>query len=70
MGLGIGTNNFAELLALNLLLQIAGEKGIHNLQIFGDSKNVINWTLKQQSSHNFFFFAVIIRGNLQIIRHS
>jgi hypothetical protein len=54
MGLGPGTNNYVELLALKLLLQFVGEKGVQNLQIFGDSKNVINWTRKQQSCHNIF----------------
>jgi hypothetical protein len=32
MGLGTGTNNLVELLALKLLLQFAGEKGVQNLK--------------------------------------
>jgi ribonuclease HI len=51
-GLGPGTNNFAELMALKLLLTFAGEKGISNLQIFGDSMVIINWIRKSQKCHN------------------
>jgi ribonuclease HI len=59
MGLGTGTNNLAELLALKLLLQFAGEKGVQNLQIFGDSKIVINWASKQQSCHNILLHPIL-----------
>ena len=48
MGLGEGTNNFAELLSLKLLLQFALEKGCKHLQIFGDSLIIINWVNKVQ----------------------
>ena len=41
-GLGLGTNNFAELLALKLLIILALKQGVHTLQIFGDSQLVIN----------------------------
>ena len=43
MGLGGGTNNFAELMSLKLLLNFALEKGCNDLNILGDSMNVINW---------------------------
>lgn len=43
MGLGEGTNNYAELLSLKILLMSALEKGCRNLSFFGDSLNVINW---------------------------
>ena len=43
MGLGGGTNNFAELMSLKLLLIFALEKGCNDLNILGDSMNVINW---------------------------
>ena len=42
-GLGHGTNNYAELLGLKLLLKLALENNITNLQVFGDSQLVINW---------------------------
>jgi ribonuclease HI len=41
MGLGPGSNNFAELMALKFLLTFAKEKGITSLQIFVDSQIVI-----------------------------
>jgi len=37
MGLSQGTNNFAELLTLKLLLFFAGEKDLKSLQVSGDS---------------------------------
>jgi hypothetical protein len=43
MGLGPGTNNYVELMAIKLLLLFAGEKGVQTIQIFGDSMIVINW---------------------------
>jgi len=42
-GLGEGSNNFAELMSLKMLLIFAAEKGCQNLALFGDSVNVINW---------------------------
>ena len=42
-GLGIGSNNFAEICALKLLLTLAREKIIVKIQLFGDSQLVINW---------------------------
>ena len=42
-GLGIGTNNFAELCALKLLFTLARENHISKIQIFYDSQLVINW---------------------------
>jgi len=43
VGLGDGTNNYAELMALKLLLLLAVEKGCRTLQVFGDSLLVIGW---------------------------
>ena len=48
MGLGVGTNNYAKLMTLKLLLHFALEKGCRNLQIFGDSLIIINWVNKVQ----------------------
>ena len=42
-GLRIGSNNFAEICALKLLLTLAREKNIVKIQLFGDSQLVINW---------------------------
>ena len=42
MGLGEGSNNYAEIFSLKLLLIFAAEKGCRSLNVFGDSMNVIN----------------------------
>jgi len=44
VGLGEGTNNYAEILSLKILLAFALEKNVKNISIYGDSMNVINWT--------------------------
>ena len=41
-GLGLGTNNYAELCALKLLLFLARRNSLAKIQIFGDSQLVIN----------------------------
>ena len=52
MGLGEGSNNFAELFSLKLLLIFAAEKGCRTLVCFGDSMNVINWVKKTHVCKN------------------
>lgn len=42
-GLGEGSNNYAELLALKLLLRLAAHIVIFKIQVFGDCLLVINW---------------------------
>ena len=42
-GLGTGTNNFAKICALKILLTLAREKNIVKIHLFGDSQLVINW---------------------------
>ena len=42
VGLGVGTNNLAELYALKLLLILALDKQISIIQVFSDSLLVIN----------------------------
>jgi ribonuclease HI len=59
MGLGSGTNNFVELLAMKLLLHFAKEKGINTLQIFGDSMLAINWARKSQQCHHIQLLAIL-----------
>ena len=43
MGLGDGTNNFAELITLHHLLHFSLGHQCFNLNIFGDSKIIISW---------------------------
>eukprot|EP00253_Pinus_taeda_P017324 PITA_17324 len=43
VGLGQGTNNYVELVALRLLLCWALKKNILTIQIFRDSMNVVKW---------------------------
>ena len=51
-GLGVGTNNMAELYALKLLLILALNKQITNIQVFSDSFLVINWIMGKFRIHN------------------
>ena len=41
--LGTGSNNYAEICALKLLLTLAKRNQVEKFQIFGDSQLVINW---------------------------
>lgn len=50
-GFDEGTNNFAKLSALRLLLTKALEWGVNQLQIFRDSKIIINWANGFQHCH-------------------
>jgi ribonuclease HI len=59
MGLGRGTNNYVELMVLKILLVFTREKGLQQIQIFGDSMNVINWTRKHQTYYNIFIFPIL-----------
>eukprot|EP00253_Pinus_taeda_P002838 PITA_02838 len=43
MGLGPGSNNYAELSALRLLICWLLQRNIPSIQIFGDSMNVVKW---------------------------
>jgi ribonuclease HI len=59
MGLGPGTNNYAELMSRKLLLLFAKEKNVNSLQIFGDSLNVINWVRKSQQCRNIHLLPIL-----------
>jgi ribonuclease HI len=59
MGLEKGTNNYVELVSLKLLLLFSKEKGLQQLQMFGDSMNVINWTRKHQTCHSVFLSPIL-----------
>ena len=58
-GLGIGTNNKAELLALYMLLIFSHEIFLQRLQIFGDSMIVINWLKNAQRCHNILLTPIL-----------
>ena len=51
-GLGVGTNNLAELYAMKLLLILALDKQITKIQDFGDSLLIINWITGKFRIHN------------------
>jgi hypothetical protein len=59
MGLGPGTNNYVELMALKLLFIFAGGEGVKPIQIFGDSMLVINWIRKSQICHNIVLIPLL-----------
>ena len=50
-GLGVGTNNFVELLTLKLLMIFALEKACSRLHVFGDSMIILNWIKELQGYH-------------------
>ena len=43
-GFGMGSNNYVELWALRLLLIKALEWGVSSIQVFGDSRVILDWT--------------------------
>ena len=51
VGLGRGTNNYAELSSLKYLLLFAKEQNFQQLQIFGDSQLIINWENEVNHCH-------------------
>lgn len=53
VGLGPGSNNFAELSALKLLLCWLISINIFSVQIYGDSLNVINWVTGKFRCQNY-----------------
>ena len=63
VGLGVGTNNFAELCALKLLLSLAQVKHINKIQIFGDSQLVINWAKGKYIIQNIILSHVLLEVN-------
>ena len=57
--MGTGSNNFAEIIDLKLLLTLALENHISNLQIFGDSQLVINWVTSKFRMYNSLLSQVL-----------
>lgn len=49
--MGEGTNNFAALMALKMLLFFVVEKVCRDLQVFGNSMIIINWVSGVQRCH-------------------
>eukprot|EP00253_Pinus_taeda_P009579 PITA_09579 len=52
VGLGQGSNNYAELSALRLLMCWSIQRNISSIQIFGDSMNVVKWVNRNAMCHN------------------
>ena len=52
MSFGFGTNNYAELLSLKILLGFAKNKNCQAIQVFSDSMLVINWIKGAQRCSN------------------
>ena len=50
VGLGTGSNNYSELMALKLLLLFVVDQGCIS-QVFGDSLVIINWAIGVHSCH-------------------
>ena len=51
-GLGGGSNKFAELMSLKLLLLFVAKIGCRKMNFMGDSMNVINWINGTQHCRN------------------
>ena len=58
-GLGRGSNNFAKLMALRLLLLFALEQGCLSLQVFGDSMLVIEWEKETVQCHVLILLPIL-----------
>ena len=62
-GLGSGSNNFAELLGLKLLLSLSLENNFKKLHIFGDSQLVINWVSGKYRIQNVQLAQILMEVN-------
>ena len=58
-GLGMGSNNYAELMSLRLLLLFALEQGCLSLQVFGDSMLVIEWAKETVQCHVMILLPIL-----------
>ena len=59
-GLGFGTNNFAELIGLKLLLTLPLQHNDKQLHIFGDSQLVINWAFGKYRIQNIMLEQILL----------
>lgn len=57
--LGIGTNNYAELQTLKLLLCSLIHMGLGSVQIFGESHNVIKWFIGDLRCQNYMLIPLL-----------
>ena len=62
-GLGIGTNNYVELLGLKLLLTLSLDNNFKKLLIFGDSQLVINWATSKYHIQNIQLAQILLEVN-------
>lgn len=53
LGLGPGTNNHAELITLRHLIYFAMTKNCQQIQIFGDSRTVVDWFNNKSNCHAY-----------------
>ena len=58
-GLGRGSNNYAELMTLRLLLLFTLEQGCLSLQVFGDSMLVIEWEKENVQCHVMILIPIL-----------
>ena len=59
VGLGRGTNNYAELMTLRLLLLFALEQVCMSLQVYGDSLLVIEWAKELIQCHVMLLLPIL-----------
>ena len=59
VGLGTGSNNYAELKTLHLLLCWLLQRNVREVQIFGDSLNTIKWANGSQHCRNFLLLPLL-----------
>ena len=59
-GLGFGTNNYAELIGLKLLLTLSLQHNYKHLQNFGDLQLVINWASGKYRIRNILLEQILL----------
>lgn len=59
VGIGTGSNNYAKLKTLKILLCWLRKLGIASTHIFGDSMNVINWSNNMQRCQNLTLIPIL-----------
>jgi len=69
IGLGAGSNNYAELMSLKLLLIFGLEKGCTSITCFGDSLNVVNWIKRTQDCRNLRLGNLLSEIRMIILRY-
>ena len=69
-GLGLGTNNFAELCALKLLLFLAWRNYLDKIQIFRDSQLVINWAYGKYRLMNLELAMILVIADFTTLDES